>query len=172
MGQIIAIAAIVLTIAFVVIGMFRGSGHALTMTDEKPPSGQPILILFLILATAVGGLAAWYYRQFLFDSADRVFVHAGLILMMVAGCFVRVITENKEQGKNLLDVSRDQLIYPLLFSPIIFYTIWSNVQGGSASTTAPAALASVQITYFHFYCAFVNGYFWQSIVAAVKPKNG
>jgi hypothetical protein len=74
---------------------------------------------------------------------------------MAAGMFVQVLTTNYRHERPLLEVTPAQLVFPLLFSPIVFYPIW--LVGGDRGPGA-----------FPFYAAFLNGYFWQSVVSAVK----
>jgi hypothetical protein len=51
------------------------------------------------------------------------------------------------------------LIFPILFSVIVFYPIWS------IATTNPRG-------FFVFYAAFLNGYFWENVVSSIKAPPG
>ncbi len=84
----------------------------------------------------------------------------GLVLVMVAGMFVQVMIANRKAGKEFFDVTTDQLVLPLLFSVIIFNSIWAGV------ADAPRNFSAI-------YSAFLSGYFWEAIVDAAKPpKDG
>jgi len=57
------------------------------------------------------------------------------------------------------NVTATDLLLPLLFSIVVFYPIWA------IATTAARS-------FFVIHAAFLNGYFWESFVAAAKPVEG
>ena len=81
-----------------------------------------------------------------------------LFLAMAGGMFVQVLTSNYRTGKGLFDVAASQLIYPLLFSIIIFYPIWAIATSGTNN-------------FFAIYAAFMNGFFWETVVANAQLPN-
>ncbi len=77
---------------------------------------------------------------------------------MIAGMFVQGLAANYRAGRKLWDVTASQLVFPLLFALIVFYPIWALTASSSRSL-------------FSFYAAFLNGYFWESVVTATKNPN-
>jgi hypothetical protein len=73
---------------------------------------------------------------------------------------VRAGSEHQSQARErrLRDVSPSRLLFPLLFAPIVYYPIW--LVGSKQADTV-----------FSYYAAFLNGYFWQSVVAAAKKPE-
>lgn len=135
-------------------------------TTPPPPVGRTastpsrkVLIGFAVVCLVFGVVALWRYWAQVVTLGDSLFLAGGLLLTMAGGMFVQVLTSNYTHQKPLLEVTSSQLLYPLLFSPIVFYPIWliGNEQGAQA---------------FSFYAAFLNGYFWQSVVAAAKRPEG
>lgn len=122
---------------------------------NEPPSATPVLFVFAVIVVIFLGVASWHYWPQLQASGDYLFLGGGLFLMMMAGMFVQVLTSNYTENKPLFQVSSSRLLYPLLFSPIVFYPIWLVGDKEGARL-------------FSFYAAFLNGYFWQSVVAAAK----
>jgi hypothetical protein len=106
-------------------------------------------LLVIIFATA----ALVHYRALL--NADLVFLAVGLLFAMMFGMFVHVLVSNRKENRPIFEVSRSQLIFPLLFSPLVYYPIWA------AASNHPSS--------FSVYAAFLNGYFWEHVVSSVKP---
>jgi len=92
------------------------------------------------------------------DHEHDLFSWAWLFLTMAFGMSVQVLATNFREGQPLMSVESSQLLYPLLFSIVVFYPIWGI--GASAPRN-----------FFSFYAAFLNGFFWQTVVAAAKPLN-
>ena len=115
-----------------------------------------VLTGFAMVVLVFAVVAIWRYWPQVKALGDTVFLAFGLLLTMAAGMFVQGLTSNYNENRPLLDVSASRLLFPLLFSPIVFYPIWlvGNKQGAGL---------------FPFYAAFLNGYFWQSVVSAVRP---
>lgn len=129
----------------------------------KPPmpAGQKVLVGFAVIVAVFGLLMIVRYWSFLKQNQDVVFFAVGLFLTMIGGMFVQVVVANYKAGHPLFDVTASQLIFPLLFSIIVFYPIWAIGTGSEKS-------------FFAFYAAFLNGYFWETVVASAKvpaPKN-
>lgn len=148
--------------------VFRTTRAAAAGVGRTPPSSvgraastpsRKVLIGFAVVFLAFGAAALWRYWAQVVALGDSLFLAVGLLLTMAGGMFVQVLTSNYTHQKPLLEVTSSQLLYPLLFSPIVFYPIWliGNEQGAQA---------------FSFYAAFLNGYFWQSVVAAAKRPEG
>jgi hypothetical protein len=66
----------------------------------------------------------------------------------------------KQMTRKLVDSTVSQLILPLLFSVVVFYSIWA------VTFTAP----SVKPTLFPFYKAFISLYFWRNVMGTAKPR--
>ena len=81
-----------------------------------------------------------------------------LFFTMIFGMFVQVLSRNYREKRKLFQIGWEQLVFPLLFSIIIFYPIWGIISSSNKS-------------YFSFYCAFLNGYFWENIVAEADLKK-
>jgi hypothetical protein len=77
---------------------------------------------------------------------------------MIAGMFVQVLASNYREGNPLFAIEFGRLMFPLLFSLVVFYPIWSLAAG------APQNL-------FVFHAAFLNGYFWESVVSAARAPT-
>jgi len=120
------------------------------------PRGAPVLITFAIIVLVYGALVGWQYWESVKALKAEIILAVGLFLMMVGGMLVRVCSQNYQKGRPLFDVSKSELIYPMLFSPIVFFSIWAIEKSPKPSV-------------FWFYSAFLNGYFWESIVSAAKP---
>lgn len=81
-----------------------------------------------------------------------------LFILMVTGMFSKVFIENYDKDKRRFkQIKAAELIFPLLFSIFIFYPIWS-------------IYSSTEISFFVFYSAYINGYFWENIVLDVHKK--
>ena len=126
------------------------------LTNESVRRGRRFLLVFVIL---LGLLSAYTLYQFTPTiSAEKLFLFIWLFVFMLLGMIVRVITANHRIGKPLFDVAIDDIVYPVLFSVIVFYPIWVMVE---KEANIP----------FSIYSAFLNGYFWRSIVADAKPND-
>lgn len=119
------------------------------------PTSRHVLATFAVVVVIFALLVLWRYWPQIAVLGDTLFLAFGLLLAMIAGMFVQVLSANFNDGRPLLAVSPSHLLYPLLFSPIVFYPIWlvGYKQGAQV---------------FSFYAAFLNGYFWQSVVSTVK----
>lgn len=143
------------------IGRWRIRIRAARLSGSiEPPrrTAGGVLAAFGVLTICFAAFALWHYWPKVKVLGDLLFLAGGLLLTMVGGMFVQVLTSNIGEGKSLLDVSASRLLYPLLFSPIVFYPIW--LVGYKEATGI-----------FPFYAAFLNGYFWQSVVAAAKKPE-
>lgn len=119
-------------------------------------SGRAYLFAFAAIVLAFGIFTLGYYRELLVVHVEDVLFCVWLVLAMVAGMFVQVLAANYRARRELFSVSRDRLIFPLLFSVVVFYPIW-------------VLAASAPHSFFVVHAAFLNGYFWESIVSAAKP---
>jgi hypothetical protein len=107
---------------------------------------------------AFGALITVRYWDLVRQNEDLLYLGFGLFLAMVAGMFAQVLSSNRRSGNSLFSVSDSQLVFPLLFSIVVFYPTWIVV-------------ASAPHSFFSVYAAFVNGYFWESTVSAVRPPE-
>lgn len=125
-------------------------------TAASQNRGAKMLVCYAILLAIFGLITAIHYWNAIKQREDLAFTMIGLLLTMVAGMFVQVITSNYRASTPLFHVTASQLAYPLLFSPIVFYPVWALTTGGSQHL-------------FAFYAAFLDGYFWESVVSSAKP---
>lgn len=122
----------------------------------RPSGGAKVLTAFCLVATLFAVIVIARYWPHIIALGDTIALGFGLLLTMTGGMFVRVLSSNYRTGRELLDVTASQLLFPLLFALVVFYPIWSL-----AETTAT--------NLFTFYAAFLNGYFWESVVTASSP---
>jgi hypothetical protein len=162
---LVALTALLLTIASpaltVVAKNLRKAQVRKTLGRRRPPntSGRNVLIVFTAAVVAFGAFTLLRYWGEVARNQDLLIYGVWLFLFMVAGMFVQVLITNYRDGHPLLAVTATQLIFPILLSPIVFYIIW---------LTAGASPHG----YFAIYCAFLNGYFWESTVSKVNPPAG
>lgn len=150
------------TALLIVAGVFlsfarRDGGVAISAAPR--PSGINYLRAFALLVLIFAGITVAFYWGQLRSRREDVLFAGWLLLVMVAGMFAQVMAENYRSRKRLFDIPRDRLLYPLLFSVIVFYPIWAL-----ASSSEP--------NFFVVQAAFLNGYFWESIVSAARPPPG
>ena len=119
------------------------------------PAGIVVLLMFALVIIIFGRFSLYYYWPLISANAETLMFAVWLFLTMVGGMFVQVVTANSRGGRPLFDISASQLVFPLLFAFIVYYPIW-------------ALAASSQRNLFPFYAAFLNGYFWESVVSAAK----
>jgi hypothetical protein len=124
---------------------------------KRRPSGHFLLLGLAVIAFLYGVLLVVYYWSWIAANAGLLILGGGLLLAMIAGMVVSVLSANVKAKRPLLNVSAPQLVYPMLFSPIVFYPIWTLNNGAAGSTL------------FLVYAAFVNGYFWERIVSDAVP---
>ena len=122
------------------------------------PSGAKFLLGFLFVVLAFGCYSAYKYWPQLTKDQDTFMFAAGLLLTMATGMIVQVLASNYRAGRALFDVTAAQLVFPMLFALIVFYPIWA------LAASAPRGL-------FPFYAAFLNGYFWESVVSTAKAPT-
>jgi hypothetical protein len=164
--------SVVLTLLAASFGAFGGVSRLIRQWKEArqtvavaprplpklPPGNGPLVLIgFGALALVFGLVCLIYYWPLVRSNAGLGLLGMGLFLVMVAGMFSQVLTTIYQTGRPFSDVTASDLIYPLLLSPIVFYPVWGATTGGTAS-------------FFAFYAAFLNGYFWRSVVAAAKPS--
>lgn len=147
-------------VVIIVLGIFvpaltRNRTRAIADTGRRP-SGQYVLFGFACVVALYGGLVTWQYWEQIKALADQLYLAFGLGLVMIAGMFVRVLSGNHQAQRPLFAVSATELIYPMLFSPIVFFAIWVLDDGSSRGKL------------FLFHAAFLNGFFWESIVSAAR----
>jgi hypothetical protein len=120
--------------------------------------GVAVLFAFAVIIIVFGGFSLFYYWPLISSNGESLMFALWLFLAMIAGMFVQVLAANYRAGRALFDVSASQLIFPLLFALIVYYPIW-------------ALAASSPHNLFSFYAAFLNGYFWESVVSAAKAPT-
>jgi hypothetical protein len=125
---------------------------------EPKPKGLLVLIIFAVVVAIFGLGTAIYFWPYLRGHLEKLIFAVWLFLTMVFGMFVQVANEFRRSKRQLSEIEATDLLFPLLFSIVVFYTIWATV--GSASHS-----------FFSFYAAFLNGFFWETAVAQAKPPK-
>ena len=125
----------------------------------KQSSGIKVLRIFLVVILLYGAFVAWHFWPEVAKHDYDITIIIGLLIAMAAGMIVRVVANNHQNSRPLFDVTASQLIYPMLFSPIVFFPIWSLASGDHGGA-------------FVFHAAFLNGYFWESAVSSARPMTG
>jgi len=121
--------------------------------------GQRVLLCFAaILLVALVPTLVRYWPAITANS-DLILFALWLFFTMIAGMFVQVIVDNYQAGHPMFEISAPDLLVPIFFSLIVYYSIWS------VAASAPRGL-------FPFYAAFLNGYFWRHVVSQAKPALG
>ncbi len=147
------------------VGM-RGVGLLSSLQDRLAPEPHPgrprtpasiLLLGFCGVLFAVGVPTLIYYWKAIISNTDNLIFGIWLFLTMVFGMFVQVMVDNHESGRAILDIRLWDFLFPLFFSLVVYYSIWS------VAATAPRGL-------FSFYAAFLNGYFWRHVVAQARPS--
>jgi hypothetical protein len=127
-------------------------------TPEPKPKGFLVLIIFAIIVGIFGLCTVAYFWSYLYNHLDKLIFAIWLFLTMVFGMFVQVLNEFYRAKQPLSQIEASHLLFPLLFSIVVFYAIWATV--GSASHN-----------FFSFYAAFLNGFFWETTVSQAKPPK-
>lgn len=120
--------------------------------------GLKVLVAFAAVVFVYGVVTLVQYWSFVEQNRDQFFYAFGLFLTMIFGMFVQVLAANYRSGQPLFDVTSSQLLFPLLFSLVVYYPIW-------------AITASASHGLFPFHAAFLNGYFWESVVSAASSPT-
>jgi hypothetical protein len=87
-------------------------------------SGTRVLALFAVVVVIFGAIVVVRYWAQLVANADQLLFAGGLFLTMMGGMFVQVITSNCRAEREILALTASQLLYPVLFGLVVFYTIW------------------------------------------------
>jgi len=115
-----------------------------------------IFSIFALIIVIYFLLCAIIYWDKIVLSTDNMILCVWMFIFMIIGMFVQVISSNHHSGKSIFAIEAGDILYPLLFSVIVYYPTY--LIGLSSSNKA-----------FSLYAACINGYFWQSIVTNVKP---
>jgi hypothetical protein len=132
----------------------RGFASPLPPTPDST-SGIKVLIIFATVCLLFISFVVWRYWQQIVQNEHSVIAIIGLFLTMVGGMLVRVVTSNYEHSQTLSIGNTSKLVFPILLSPIVFFPVWSLSTGG-------------EIGFFTFHAAFLNGYFWESVVSSTR----
>lgn len=159
LSLLIPVLGVVLTFVAIALSREEVRKKTLAAPDAPPPtptSGYAVLVVFTVLVIIFGVFTLYQYWDRFTQNKGNIIYGVWLVVIMIVGMFVQVIVTNYRAGSPLFRVSASQLIFPLLLSPFVFYVIWQ--------TAAATPQGSVV-----YYCAFLNGYFWESTVSKVKP---
>ena len=128
------------------------------MAAETAVPPRVVLIAFSVAVAVLAAASLVYLWSWLLAHTETMLFGAWLFAFMVAGMFVQVIAENRKQDTALFNVTAGQLIFPLLYSVVVFYPIWILASKADSA-------------FFSLYAAFLNGYFWRTIVSTAKPQT-
>ncbi len=127
---------------------------------EPDPKGTRVLVIYGVIVGIAAIVTSVHYWETLRSlHADDFFFFGWLFLTMTFGMIVSVLLTKIREGRPLTEVTVVQLLVPMFFSLVVFYPIW-------------AIASSSPRNFFAFYTAFLNGYFWDKIVASLKPPPG
>ncbi|MCT3897357.1 hypothetical protein HZQ13_04520 [Elizabethkingia anophelis] len=130
-----------------------------TLILNKKIGGKPLVLKFFAIVIVCYIVILIFLKWDIIKiSKDNILLYSGLFLMMCFGMFVSVIRRNYKKGKNLFDVKDSDLIYPTLFSVLVFYPLLVLVDTES----------NLQLV---IYTAFLNGFFWKTFVAEEEEDN-
>jgi hypothetical protein len=123
--------------------------------EPESRGGRLVLTVFIVVLLLFGAVNVIFYWNQIRTMGNVVLWALGLLVAMVGGMFVQVLSANYRSGNPLFSVGAAELIFPLLFSPIVFYPVWALASNGTQNL-------------FSYYAAFLNGYFWQAVVSAAR----
>jgi len=126
--------------------------------SEPRPAGPRVLFLFAIFVGILGAVTVVSKWNYLLTHRGEVLYFVWLVTAMVFGMFAQVLELNIREGRSWHRLTATELLLPTLFSIVVFYPIWSSTASGPH-------------TFFSFYSAFLNGYFWKTIAASAKPPG-
>lgn len=167
MVNAITIIPIVLTLGALLLAFLRrtSSGalespraRSLDTGGAKDRSGTIVLGVFGVIVVIYAVFAAFAYGDKIREYVDDFWLAGGLLLTMIAGMIVRVVSANYQARRVLFKVNWQELVFPMVFSPIVFFPVWSITTEGQSGL-------------FVFHAAFLNGYFWESIVASTRSPS-
>lgn len=161
--------ALILLLLLCVCGMFldRATPHVEQLPVEalkRLPANVTILLVYGLLFLLVATVAAVRYRDWLaalLSQGNMLFL-ASLFLAMAGGMFTSVIAKNYREKRAFSEVTAFQLLFPLVFSPMVFFAIYltsGKINLGQDPT-------------FGLCTAFIYGYFWERVVVALDPTKG
>lgn len=159
-----AVAALSTLLASIaILGRSRDKGkieteYILVRKWRELQPGAQLLLVFGLVTLAFGVISVIKYWDDIRQYEFSIYLGVWLFLAMVAGMFVRVLATNHESGAPIFDVNASDLVYPLLFSLVVFYPIWALAADGRGGL-------------FPIHAAFLNGYFWESVVAAARRNH-
>jgi len=128
-----------------------------SILPQKPKKSIVLKIFAILIATylIIAIILNW---DKVIMTKEKLLIYIGLFLIMCGGMFVSVISKNYTAQKSLFDVTDSDLLYPLLFSVFVFYPLLIMVD-------------TEQNSKLLFYTAFMNGYFWKTIVTEVEKSR-
>jgi hypothetical protein len=136
---------------------FTGGGVP-GLPPQPEPKGSRVLICFAAIVIVFGLITLVRFWPTIRVKESDLFFWVWLFLTMAFGMFVQVIATNYRSGQRLFLVESSRLLFPLLFSIVVFYPIWGIGASG-------------QKNFFSFYAAFLNGFFWETAVSSAKPPS-
>jgi len=143
------------------VTLFR-AGTTPAPTPDHPrrtiSASHLVLVMFAVIVVLFGGVTLVRYLPLIRQNPDSSYFIIWLFITMVFGMFVQVLTANYRSGRPMLEIGASQLVFPLLFSILVFYPIWAMATSGTRS-------------FFAIHAAFLNGFFWESIVSSTKAPS-
>lgn len=113
---------------------------------------------FLLVCIVFAIVILLIYRDSLPGLRDHIVIGVALYLLMVGGMLAGTIKKNYEKTKSLTKGPEvEELWPPIILSPLAFFPVWLS------KTDEKLAAA--------FYAAFLNGFFGEELVSALKPPT-
>jgi heme/copper-type cytochrome/quinol oxidase subunit 2 len=118
--------------------------------------GEIVLTVFSLVTAIGAGVAVWFYWKQIKAQLPGILEAGGALVVLVGGMIARTVMSNLDAGQPPLDGGWWHWLRPLLVSPIVFGSMWFSIPKEQRSLA------------FLLYSAFVNGYFWQSVLEGTR----
>lgn len=140
---------VVCVVGVVVRCVLAGLGRQ-DLTATGP--GEIVLTVFSVVAAIAMAAALWFHWNQIKAQLPGILEAGGALVVLIAGMIARTVMSNLDAGQPPLDGGWLHWLRPLLVSPIVFGSMWFSLPKEQRSLA------------FLLYSAFVNGYFWQSVL--------
>ncbi|HKB68342.1 MAG TPA: hypothetical protein VKC61_20945 [Pyrinomonadaceae bacterium] len=127
-----------------------------SIKPKMPNETRLLLGGFAVLVILFGTYNVIHFWDQLKTMQNTLLFCIALFIFMVLGMLVQVAASKHQAGKSMRSISLGEVLFPLLYSIVVYYSIWAFAASGPKS-------------FYALYAAFMNGYFWQNIVSKAKP---
>lgn len=118
--------------------------------------GEIVLTVFSLVTAIGAGVAVWRYWKQIKAQLPGILEAGGALVVLVGGMIARTVMSNLDAGQPPLDGGWWHWLRPLLVSSIVFGSMWFSIPKEQRSLA------------FLLYSAFVNGYFWHSVLEGTR----